>query len=82
MQVLEVFNLLLLRRIVHRLWFNFILGSNFIFHCYLHIIMYYHTKCYGKLKLKTKDKVEAQHIWYVLLASNILSGGDDASREL
>ena len=44
--------------------------------------MYYHTKRYGKLKLKTKDKVESQHIWYVLLASNILSGGDDGSREL
>ena len=50
------------------LWFNFILGLNFIFYCFR---IYYHTLPYAKTienKILTKDKIEPQHIQVEIFA--------------
>ena len=44
------------------LWFNFILGSNFIFLCFKLIIIHYNTQKTKEHKIWTKDKIEPQHI--------------------
>ena len=45
------------------LWFNFILGSNFIFLCFKLVIIYYHTQKQRKIKFKPRTKLNhAQHI--------------------
>ena len=49
-------------KMVYMLWFNFILGLNFIFLCLKVIIIYYHTPKQTKIKIQTKDKIELQHI--------------------
>ena len=49
----------------YMLWFNFILGSNFIFLCFKLIIIDYHTLPNPKTeenKIGTKKKIEPQHI--------------------
>ena len=39
------------------LWFNFILGLNFIFFCFELIIIHYHTQKQKKIKFKTRRKL-------------------------
>ena len=39
------------------LWFNFILGLNFIFFCFKLIIVYYHTQKQKKIKFKPRIKL-------------------------
>ena len=39
------------------LWFNFILGLNFIFFCFKLIIIHYHTQKQKKIKLKPSIKL-------------------------
>ena len=46
------------------LWFNFILGLNFIFLCFKLIIIYYHTQKQRKIKFKPKTKLN--HNMYIL----------------
>ena len=48
--------------LVYMLWFNFILGSNFIFLCFKLIIIQYNTQKQKKHKIWTKDKIEPQQI--------------------
>ena len=38
--------------IVYMLWFNFILGLNFIFFCFKLIIIHFHTQTENKIKFK------------------------------
>ena len=45
-------------QVLYMLWFNFILGSNFIFRRCKLIIIHYH---YPKAKAN-KDKIEPQHV--------------------
>ena len=48
------------------LWFNFILGLNFIFLCFkLIIIIHYHTTKQGKIKFKPRMKLN--HNMYIIL---------------
>ena len=42
---------------MYMLWFNFILGSNFIFLCFKLIIIYYHTQKQRKIKFKPRTKL-------------------------
>ena len=42
------------------LWFNFILGINFIFLCFKLIIILYRTQKQRKIQMSTKDKSELQ----------------------
>ena len=39
------------------LWFNFILGLNFLFFCFKLIIVHYHTQTQKKVKLKPRIKL-------------------------
>ena len=41
------------------LWFNFILGLNFIFFCFKLIIKYYHTQ--KQKKIEFKPRIELNH---------------------
>ena len=51
------------------LWFNFILGINFIFLCFKLIIILYRTQKQRKIKMSTKDKSELQDIYFILIVS-------------
>ena len=42
---------------IYMLWFNFILGLNFIFHCFKLIIIHYHTQKQWKIKFKPRTKL-------------------------
>ena len=42
---------------IYMLWFNFILGLNFIFLCFKLIIIYYHTQKQRKIKFKPRTKL-------------------------
>ena len=53
--------LLVLRIVGYMLWFNFILGSNFIFLCFKLIITHYNTQKQKKINLN-QGKIEPQHI--------------------
>ena len=46
-----------IRLAVYLLWFNFILGSNFIFLCFLLIIIHYHTQKQRKIKFEPSIKL-------------------------
>ena len=48
------------------LWFNFILGLNFIFLCFKLVIIHYHTPKQRKIKLKPRIKLN-HHIYTVPL---------------
>ena len=48
------------------LWFNFILGPNFIFLCFKLIIIHYHTK--KQRKIKFEPKIKLNHNIYTLEA--------------
>ena len=48
---------------VYMLWFNFILGLNFIFFCFKLIIIHYHTP--KQRKIKFKPKIKLNHNMYV-----------------
>ena len=47
------------------LWFNFILGLNFIFFCFKLIIIHYHTQ--KQKKIKFKPRIKLNHNTYNLL---------------
>ena len=51
------------------LWFNFILGINFIFLCFKLIIILYRTQKQRKIQMSTKDKSELQGIYFILIVS-------------
>ena len=51
------------------LWFNFILGINFIFPCFKLIIIHYRTQKQRKIQMSTKDKSELQDIYFILIVS-------------
>ena len=51
------------------LWFNFILGINFIFLCFKLIIILYRTQKQRKIQMSTKDKSELQDIYFILIVS-------------
>ena len=51
------------------LWFNFILGINFIFLCFKLIIILYRTQKQRKIQMSTKDKSELQNIYFILIVS-------------
>ena len=51
------------------MWFNFILGINFIFLCFKLIIILYRTQKQRKIKMSTKDKSELQDIYFILIVS-------------
>ena len=51
------------------LWFNFILGINFIFLCFKLIITLYRTQKQRKIQMSTKDKSELQDIYFILIVS-------------
>ena len=40
------------------MWFNFIIGLNFIFLCFKLIIMHYHTEKQRKIKIQSKGKIK------------------------
>ena len=42
---------------IYMLWFNFILGSNFIFLCFKLIIIHYHTQKQRKIKFEPRIKL-------------------------
>ena len=44
--------------LLYVLWFNFILGLNFIFFCFKLIIIYYHTQKQKKIKFKPRIKLK------------------------
>ena len=44
------------------LWFSFILGLNFIFHCFKLIMTHNHTQEQWEDKISTKDKFKPQHV--------------------
>ena len=46
--------------------FNFILGFNFIFFCFKHLIVHFHTQRQGRIKLKLRMKLN--HNTYILLS--------------
>ena len=46
------------------LWFNFILGSNFIFLCFKLIIIYYHTQKQRKIKFEPSIKLNHKIVLY------------------
>ena len=48
------------------LWFNFILGLNFIFFCFKFMIIYYHTQ--KRKKIKFKPRIKLNHNIYINLA--------------
>ena len=48
----------------HRLWFNFILGLNFIFFCFKLIIIHYHTQ--KQKKIKFKPRIKLNHNTYIV----------------
>ena len=43
--------------VLYMLWFNFILGLNFIFFCFKLIIIHYHTQKQRKIKFKPRIKL-------------------------
>ena len=49
------------------LWFNFILGLNFIFLCFKLIIIYYHTQKQRKIKFQPRTKLN--HIMYMAVTN-------------
>ena len=51
------------------LWFNFILGINFIFPCFKLIIILFRTQKQRKIQMSTKDKSELQDIYFILIVS-------------
>ena len=51
------------------LWFNFILGINFIFPCFKLIIILFCTQKQRKIQMSTKDKSELQDIYFILIVS-------------
>ena len=51
------------------LWFNFILGINFIFPCFKLIIILFRTQKQRKIQMSTKDKSELQNIYFILIVS-------------
>ena len=57
------------------LWFNFILGLNFLFFCFkLIIIVHYHTQTQKKIKLKPKIKLN--HEIYTRMDSRSVGVGE------
>ena len=42
---------------MYMLWFNFMLGLNFIFHCFKLIIIHYHTQTQREIKFKPRTKL-------------------------
>ena len=48
---------------VYMLWFNFILGLKFIFLCFKHIIIHYHTP--KQRKIKFKPRIKLNHNIYI-----------------
>ena len=54
----------------YMLWFNFILGLNFIFPCLKLIIIYYHTQKQKKIKFKPRTKLN--HNIYTTLINVII----------
>ena len=56
---------------LYMLWFNFILGLNFIFLSFKLIIIYYHTPKQRKLKFKPRIKLN-RNILYTVLKSIII----------
>ena len=70
MSLWELINTMITAILISLLWFNFILGSNFLFFCSNSLSCYYHTLPYLKTKEKkiwTKDKIEPQHLHAVSL---------------
>ena len=51
------------------LWFNVILGINFIFPCFKLIIILFRTQKQRKIQMSTKDKCELQDIYFILIVS-------------
>ena len=49
--------------LVDMLWFNFILGLNFIFFCFKLIIIHYHTQ--KQRKTKFKPRIKLNHNRYI-----------------
>ena len=47
------------------LWFNFILGLNFIFFCFELIIIHYHTQKQKKIKFKPRRKLLNHNIYSI-----------------
>ena len=50
---------------LYMLWFNFILGLNFIFFCFKLIIIHYHTQKQKKIKFKPRIKLNHKKYIYV-----------------
>ena len=48
---------------MYMLWFNFILGLNFIFFCFKLIIIHYHTQ--KQRKIKFKPRIKLNHNIYI-----------------
>ena len=55
--------LLLLFHNHHMLWFNFVLGSNFIFLCFKLIIVHYNTQKQKKIKFEPRIKLNHNIHW-------------------
>ena len=53
------------------LWFNFILGSNFIFLCFLLIIIHYHNQKQSKIKFEPRIKLNHKLSEAVYVSENI-----------
>ena len=54
-----------MQRSLYMLWFNFILGVNFISFCFKLIITHYHTQKQREIKFKTRIKLNHNiHIWF------------------
>ena len=51
------------------LWFNFILGLNFIFHCFKLIIIHYHIQTQREIKFKPRTKLN--HNIYMTVAQSL-----------
>ena len=56
------------------LWFNFILGLNFIFHCFKLIITHYQTQKQREIKFKPRTKLNHNIYKDVLLKVNCVAG--------
>ena len=60
------------RSIAHRfdmLWFNFMLGLNFILFCFIHIIIHYQAQ--KQKKIKFKQRIELNHNRYIKILTGL-----------
>ena len=56
--------------VMHMLWFNFILGSNFIFLCFKLIIIHYNTQKTKNIKFEPRIKLNHDTYMYMYSVSS------------